>query len=79
MPFGFRIENGRLIEDSEEFQVIARMKRMRHSGKSIPAISKRVGLSVGKVHQLLNVNLRTLKAKYASRMQGRAFHKANVL
>ena len=69
VPFGFKIENSQLIEDPEKLQVVARMKRMRRSGRSIPSISKAVGLSVGKVHELLNVNLRTLKAKYANGMQ----------
>ena len=64
VPFGFRIENNRLVEDPDQIKIIQKAKRLRRSGKSLAEISKALNLSVGYVHKVLNVNLKTIKANY---------------
>jgi DNA invertase Pin-like site-specific DNA recombinase len=65
VPFGFRMENNRLVEDPEQMKVIQKAKRMRRSGKSLREISRALCLSLGYVHKALKVNLRTVKANYS--------------
>jgi DNA invertase Pin-like site-specific DNA recombinase len=65
IPFGFRMENNRLVEDPEQIKVIQKAKRLRRSGKSLREISRALCLSLGYVHKALKVNLRTVKANYS--------------
>jgi len=66
MGYGFKIEGNHLVEDPEQIKVIQKAKRMKRSGKSIRDISKAVNLSVGYIHKVLNVNLKTVKATYCN-------------
>ncbi len=65
VPFGFRLENNRLVEDPEQIGVIQKAKRLRRSGKSLREISRALCLSLGYVHKALKINLRTVKAHYS--------------
>jgi site-specific DNA recombinase len=66
VPYGFKIEDNRLVEDPEQIKVIQKAKRMKRSGKSMRGIAEALGLSLGYVHKILNVNLRTVKAMYCN-------------
>jgi len=66
VPFGFRIEDNYLVEDPEQVKVIQKAKRMKRAGKSMRAIAKALNLSLGYVHKILNVNLRSVKALYCN-------------
>ena len=66
IPFGFRVENSHLVEDPEQIKVIQRAKRLRRSGKSMRDIAGAVNLSLGYVHKVLNINLKTVKAAYCN-------------
>jgi DNA invertase Pin-like site-specific DNA recombinase len=65
VPFGFRMENNRLVEDPQQIRVIQKAKRLRRSGKSLREIAGALSLSLGYVHKALKVNLRTLKSNYS--------------
>jgi len=65
VPFGFRMENNRLVEDPQQIRVIQKAKRLRRSGKSLREIAGALSLSLGYVHKALKVNLRTLKSHYS--------------
>ena len=64
VPFGFKIEGNHLIEDIDQMKVIQKAKRLRRTGKSIRDIAKRLNLSRGYIHKIVNVNLKTVKALY---------------
>jgi DNA invertase Pin-like site-specific DNA recombinase len=66
IPFGFRIEGGRLVEDPDQIKVIKKAKRMRRSGKSMRDISRTLNLSLGYIHKVLNVNPRSVKVAYSN-------------
>ena len=67
IPYGFLIgDNGMLEENPEEIKSIQKAKRMKRQGATIRAIADRLGLSRSVVHRIINVNLRTLKARYAN-------------
>jgi DNA invertase Pin-like site-specific DNA recombinase len=68
VPFGFRMENNRLVEDSSQIEIIKKAKRLRRSGKSLREISRALCLSLGYVHKALKVNLRTVKANYSIKL-----------
>lgn len=64
VPFGFKVKGNHLVEDPEQLKVIQKAKRLRRRGKSLRDIAGRLNLSLGYVHKILNVNLRSLKASY---------------
>ena len=66
VPFGFKIEDKHLVEDPEKIKVIQKVKRLRRSGKSMRDIAAAVILSLGYVHKILNINLKTVKASYCN-------------
>jgi len=66
IPYGFRIVDGHLVEDKKELAVITKAKRMRRTGKSYRAIAETLNLSVGFIHKIVNVNMKTLKAVYCA-------------
>ena len=70
IPFGFKVEDSRLVEDPEEMKAIQKAKRMKRAGKSIRDIAKRLGLSTGYVHKIVNVNLKSVKALYRNGLSG---------
>ena len=74
IPFGFKIENSRLVEDPEQMRVIQKAKRLRTRGKTMREISDRLNISLGYVHKILNVNLRTIKALYSNGLQTNGVH-----
>jgi len=69
IPFGFKIKDNYLVEDPEQIKIIQKAKRLKRAGKSIRDIARAVNLSVGYVHKILNVNLRTVKALYCNGLQ----------
>ena len=74
VPFGFRLENNRLVEDPDQIRVIQKAKRLRRSGKSLREISETLNLSLGYVHKAVNVNLRTVKSNYSIYLQDKTVH-----
>ena len=74
VPFGFRIENNRLVEDSDQIKVIQRVKRLRRSGMSLREISRALSLSLGYVHKALKVNLKTVKSNYSDYLRPKTVH-----
>ncbi len=74
VPFGFRIEENRLVEDPEQIKVIQKAKRLRRSGKSLREISRALNLSLGYVHKALKVNLKTVKSNYSIYLNTKAVH-----
>jgi site-specific DNA recombinase len=66
IPFGFKVEDSHLVEDPEQIKVIQKAKRLRRSGKSMRDIAGAVNLSLGYVHKILNINLKTVKASYCN-------------
>ena len=66
IPFGFKMEDNRLVEDPEQVKIIQRAKRMKRAGKSMRDKSKALNLSLGYVHKILNINLRSLKTLYCN-------------
>jgi DNA invertase Pin-like site-specific DNA recombinase len=71
IPYGFMIEdNGCLVEDPDQITLIQKAKRMKRRGMSIRDISSRLDISKSVVHRLLNVNLRSVKARYINGFNG---------
>jgi site-specific DNA recombinase len=79
IPFGFRVDNGCLVEDPDQIKLIRQAKRMRDKGLSLREIATRANLSLGYLHKVLNTNLRTIKANYINRKANNAVHKTSVL
>jgi len=65
VPFGYRIVDGKLVEDLFEMKVIQRAKSYRRKGKSFSYISKKLNLSTAYIHKIVKMDLRALKARYA--------------
>ena len=63
-------EDGRLEENPEEIKTIQKAKKMSRQGVSITAIARRLRLSKSVVHRIVNVNLRTIKARYTNGFVG---------
>ena len=61
IPFGFKIENGKLVEDPEQMKVIKSMKRMHRRGQSVRTIAAKFGLGKTTVHKVVTTDLRVLK------------------
>jgi len=61
VPYGFRVEQGRLVENPERIANILAMKRARHRGKSYREIARQFGISVTTTHRLINTDLRRLR------------------
>jgi site-specific DNA recombinase len=65
IPFGFKMEGGRLIEDEKQMLLIQKAKRMRRSGKTVRGIAGALNVSKSVVDRLVNTNLKTVKAQYS--------------
>jgi site-specific DNA recombinase len=64
-PTGFRMnEGGRLEEDPEGLQMIARAKRLRRRGASFGSISRALEMPKTTIYRLINANLRNRKHNY---------------
>ena len=74
IPFGFRMENNRLVEDPSQIEIIQKAKRLRRSGKSRRESSRTLCLSLGYVHKALKINLITVKANYSINLQDKTVH-----
>lgn len=61
VPFGFRLEDGRLIEDEDRIERIQQMKRAHRNGRSYRQIAVAQGISVGTAHRLVRTDLRRLR------------------
>ena len=61
-PHGFRIEDGKLVEDEDAQRTIQAIKRSRRrSGTPFRELAQRYGLSVGLIHTIATTDLRTAK------------------
>ncbi len=60
-PYGFRVEQGRLVEDADRIRRILAMKRARRRGRSYREIARAFGVSPSVVHRLVHTDLRLLK------------------
>ena len=71
VPYGFLIgDNGKLEENPEEIKTIQKAKRMKRRGLSVRVIADRLGLSKSVIHRIVNVNVRTMKVRYANGLTG---------
>ena len=71
IPFGFLIgDDGKLNENPDEIKMIQNAKRLKRRGGSIRNIADRLGLSKSVVHRIINVNLKSLKARCANAFTG---------
>jgi len=59
-PYGFRIENGLLVENPDRIKNILAMKRAHRRGRSYRSIAERFGISVATTHHLIKTDLRRL-------------------
>jgi site-specific DNA recombinase len=64
VPFGFKLEGGRLIEDPEQLMMIERVKAMRRSHRSFREIARELGISVATAHRLAKTPLGKRKERY---------------
>jgi len=64
IPYGFKINGKRLVEDQDQRILVQKAKRMRKKGKSIRAIAKELNVSVGLVHRLVMANCRSKRGRY---------------
>ena len=60
-PFGFALQDGILVEDSDRIERIQRMKSLHRHGKSYRKIALEFGISVGSAHRLVKTDLRKLR------------------
>lgn len=74
IPFGFKIENSKLVEQPEEMKAIRKAKRLRSEGKTYRQISQSLGLSLGYVHRVISTDIRTLKASYRKQSVDKFVH-----
>lgn len=65
-PFGYRVEDKRLVEDDQELSLIAKAKRLRRAGHSIRAIAKRLAMPKSTVNLILRTHGRTRKSRYTA-------------
>jgi len=61
IPYGFRLENGRLVEDAVQIKNIKAMKQAHRRGRSYPQIAERFDLALGTVYKLVTTDLRKLR------------------
>lgn len=76
VPFGFRLENNRLVEDADEMRLLGTMKRMRRDGMSFQKIADRLNVkpcprprrsmkwSKSTVADLINDHVKARKGRY---------------
>lgn len=62
IPYGFKIEKGRLVEDPEKIANIKKMKKAHRRGQSVRKIAERFGVSKSTVHKIVTTDLRVLKS-----------------
>ena len=60
-PFGFRVQDGILVEEEDRIDRIQQMKAMHRRGKSYRKIALEFGISVGAAHGLVKTDLRKLR------------------
>jgi site-specific DNA recombinase len=65
IPFGYRVEDNHLVEDTDAMNTIQKAKRMKGQGKTIREISGSLNLSVGYVHKVVNTDIRKIKNGYS--------------
>lgn len=58
------IFSGLYQEDQDSINLIQKAKRLHREGLTYREISNRLSLSLGKVYEAINTDLRTVKAKY---------------
>ncbi|MCP4580571.1 MAG: recombinase family protein [candidate division Zixibacteria bacterium] len=64
IPYGFQINNGKLIEDLKQMEVIKRIKRLKNRGKTVRQISNLFPLSIATISRLTSIHLSKYKSKY---------------
>jgi len=66
VPYGFMVQDSRLVENPDQIKTIQKAKRLKRQGKSYRAISKVINLPLGTVYNIVNTNLRSMKSAYSS-------------
>lgn len=69
VPFGYRIEGSRLVENPEEIETIQRIKRSYRKDRvgkrqTMRELAERFGVSLGYVHKAINTPLKDLNKRY---------------
>lgn len=62
IPFGFKLEGKKLVEDPAQMKIILSMKRMHQRGQSVRTIAGKFSLGKSTVHRIVTTDLRFLKA-----------------
>jgi len=62
IPYGFKIEDGKLVEDEDQMARIKAMKLAHRRGRSIRAIAASHAVSPGLVHRLVRTDMRQLRS-----------------
>lgn len=79
VPFGFKIGSGGfLVPDKKEQFTISEAKRLRRLGKSLREISRRLKLTLGTTHKLVNTHLKSLNSKYINNFETAVVQKTVV-
>jgi len=61
VPFGFRVEDAKLVENPEEMKAIVSMKRGYRRGQSLSTIARKHGVSKSTVYRIVTTDLRELR------------------
>jgi len=61
VPYGFRIEGGRLVEDPEAMATIRAIKRAYRRGRSVRELARKYGLGKTTIHKIVTTDLRRLR------------------
>ena len=61
VPYGFRIEGGRLVEDPEAMTTIRAIKRAYRRGRSVRELARKYGLGKTTIHKIVTTDLRRLR------------------
>ena len=62
IPYGFKVEGKKLVEDPAQMKAIHSMKRMHRRGQSVRTIAGKFDLGKSTVHRIVTTDLRVLKA-----------------
>ncbi len=64
IPYGFRVKDGKLVEDIEQMEVIKQIKRLKSKGMTVRQIANRFPLSIATISRLTSTHLNRYKSKY---------------
>lgn len=64
VPFGFQVQDGKLIEDPRQMAAIKKIKRLKGQGMTVRQISELIPLSIATISRLTSTHLSKYKSKY---------------